>query len=482
MDWRDKILSKLSYTTSQLYWVSDPDGLLREAEIIKRINRKGIEIVEYGDPIAFRFLYEQSFREQNKNICILVDEENIELRQLPFDLISGSESIQLTITDVFPDLSHKIINSVGKNDWDALYQALQFYLPGKLSDNASKDFVLHHVYGIAPELIKTPVDLLRMLLQKHYKCAELPQMFDARLIELLSRFEIFSNFQLQIIVSNRQAFFDFLQEQWFKYIDSLLIALKKHLKEPVEQYDANKMVLPFGHDDIRIYIDNLFLEGLLDPIIIDDPQKMQTHWAAVGIKFDKVTQVRKRFDGLLKLCKSELSKISGKYSDWMTFSHLWAELQALRFQHTDEIRLGDFLQIQSLVDNKFSDWMQENFSTLYNQSPIPPVMLHHVPRDMARNLESNPGNKVALLVLDGLAMDQWVGIREIIKPKLKSFEFNEQCVFAWVPTITSVSRQALFSAKLPVYFSKSIKTTVSENKLWLQFWQDQGLTENQVFY
>jgi hypothetical protein len=63
---------------------------------------------------------------------------------------------------------------------------------------------------------------------------------------------------------------------------------------------------------------------------------------------------------------------------------------------------------------------------------------------------------VALLVFDGLAFDQWVQIRERLIATTKRFAFDEGTAFAWLPTVTSVSRQALFSGLKPREFDDSI--------------------------
>ena len=41
--------------------------------------------------------------------------------------------------------------------------------------------------------------------------------------------------------------------------------------------------------------------------------------------------------------------------------------------------------------------------------------------------------------------------------KENGFSFVENGIFAWVPTLTSVSRQAIFSGSIPFTFSKTIK-------------------------
>ena len=62
------------------------------------------------------------------------------------------------------------------------------------------------------------------------------------------------------------------------------------------------------------------------------------------------------------------------------------------------------------------------------------------------------------------------------------FRFREQAVFAWIPSLTSVSRQAAFAGKAPIFFPNSIQTTDKEPALWAQFWADQGFTPNEVVY
>ena len=52
----------------------------------------------------------------------------------------------------------------------------------------------------------------------------------------------------------------------------------------------------------------------------------------------------------------------------------------------------------------------------------------------------------------------------------------------WVPTLTSVSRQALFAGKLPIYFPSSINTTNNEGSLWRQFWEGAGLSRLDITY
>ena len=109
-------------------------------------------------------------------------------------------------------------------------------------------------------------------------------------------------------------------------------------------------------------------------------------------------------------------------------------------------------------------------------------MLHHVPRRLARDIEDSGSSRAALIVVDGLALDQWVTIRQLLQKQDANLVMRESATFAWIPTLTSVSRQSIFSGKPPLYFPSSINSTNSEEKLWKQFWEGHGLSRLDVAY
>ncbi len=67
-----------------------------------------------------------------------------------------------------------------------------------------------------------------------------------------------------------------------------------------------------------------------------------------------------------------------------------------------------FLLLQERIDGDFQSWVKKQYTGLHNQPSIPPAMLHHVPKVLARNLENTSKRKVALVLIDGMAFDQWI--------------------------------------------------------------------------
>jgi hypothetical protein len=108
-------------------------------------------------------------------------------------------------------------------------------------------------------------------------------------------------------------------------------------------------------------------------------------------------------------------------------------------------------------------------------------MVHHVARHLARRRDDGE-ERLALLVLDGLSLDQWVTLREALSGQRPNLRFHQEALFAWIPTITPVSRQAIFAGQPPVFFPASIGSTDAEPRLWARFWLDRGLALPAVTY
>jgi hypothetical protein len=248
--------------------------------------------------------------------------------------------------------------------------------------------------------------------------------------------------------------------------------------------------LPFDHEDVRVYIDDLFLEGYLKPLSVADLGLSLRHitlpeWLAFGLQRDPEADHLQRVQGLLASSQTCIPSCEARHADWFVFAHRWAELLALWHQTSLSAKsemCQQFQDVQTQMDAAFQTWVQQRYGGLYNLPASQPAMLHHIPRYLVRMLDTSEARKMALLVLDGLALDQWVVLRDVLIAQRPQWQCHEAAVFAWLPTITSVSRQAIFAGKPPVYYPGSIHRTDKEASLWTQFWRDQGLAPMQVAY
>lgn len=500
--WRDQILREFTPKVARLTLVADPDGLLLEEGVLEGIRERGFELIPFEDHVAFRYAYESKFRSrwdrgEQTDLVVVLRSEAGDLGSLPYDLLQAGRRLYFNLGEIFPNLSYPVVTALDRGDLDALFDAQKRYAPGVLGNNATKEFVLRHVFEIAPELIKKPSDLLRVLLRRHYRQQRIPAILDERFVQILRQNDCFDDWPLDTIIPDWEAFFAFLQERWPIFLDLSACntqagrSAKQEgtgVREKEESYGLEfpgPSNLPFDHDDIRVYIDNLFIEGLLQAVPHEQAESLSKTWLAIGIRTDEQADRTRRVDGLLDTIASAIPKEDTRHDDWFHFARTWAELVALALESDTVLSEPTRQKIESLqaqVDTALVAWLKKRYAGLINLPPVPPVMLHHIPRFLARYIGDAKKHKAAFIVVDGLSLDQWIVIRKELVKQSARYRFRENAVFAWIPTITSVSRQAAFAGKPPIYFPNSIHTTDKEPVLWTQFWADQGLTQQEVVY
>jgi hypothetical protein len=486
--WRDAILSDFVPNVSKLTLVADPDCLLTEEKLALEFRGRGFDLIEFSDPVEFRYAYESKYRsiwdrDEHTDLVVVLRLQDAELESLPYDLLHAGRKLSFNLGDLFPNLSYPVIEKLDRSLLDAIFEAQRQSPPDRMGDNATQDFILRQVFGIAAELIASEVELLRALLRLHYGKLQLPLMLAERLIQVLKGHDGFKAWPLSEIVPNDEAFFAFLQERWPLFLSRLGRA--DQLQEDSMEYGLKYPGpdrLPFDHQDIKVYIDNLFLEGKLTPVEVKAIEVDAGSWVRSGIAKAGVDDEALRVPRLFDLVEKALPTAEARHSDWIAFALKWAELSSRvhcgnRAEHQTRLRkIGDAL------NTTFAGWLADHYSSLINLPPTSPAMLHHVPRRLARDIEDSGGSRAALIVVDGLALDQWVTLRPLLQKQDADLVMRESATFAWIPTLTSVSRQSIFSGKPPLYFPSSIHSTHREEKLWKQFWEGHGLSRLDVAY
>jgi len=226
-NWRELILKELIPNVARLTLVADPDALLLEEKILDEIGRRGFELITFEDHVIFRYTYESKFRsrwdrgdESTSSVIVRCASQGFD--DLPYDLFQAGRKLSFSLSDLFPTLSYYVVSALDISYLDPLFDAQIKYTPGQLGDEATKDFILRHVFEIAPELIKEPKDLLGVLLRRHYRQEQqIPAILDERFIRVLRQKEEFKNWPLEVIVPDSQEFFAFLQERWPVFLSYL---------------------------------------------------------------------------------------------------------------------------------------------------------------------------------------------------------------------------------------------------------------------
>lgn len=493
-DWRNYILqhfSEAGAAASRLTVVSDPDGLLTEQGVVARIRERQYELITFDDHVAFRFAYESRFRQHwdrgdSTHLVVVIRTEDGDWNGIPHDLLEDADTsgrlLSFSLPELFPDLSPSVVAELDYDDFDALAQAITNSKPGALGANGTRDFILRNVFEIAPEIIQKSHDLLRVLLRLHYRAQTVPIGFVERLIELLTISQNWSEWPLERVVSNREAFLHFLQERWPHFLAERGFSVVQG-REPPSPAISGPVDIPFNHDDVRVYVDNFFAEGLLNPTTAIDAEAVEGTWYRIGVAGNPAEDAGVRLKRLIETFTDDLPQDGANHSEWSSFALRWAEAIRLRWKMEDALPAelaGHQETLHDDIEDRFASWILESYGALFSLQHVPrPKTLDKIPKFLAHHRRKPEAKeKTALVVVDGLALDQWL----VLKESLDHLRFNESTAFACVPTLTSVSRQSIFAGEPPQFYGKYLDTTRRESKHWQRFWRDQGLKPGEVAY
>lgn len=160
------------------------------------------------------------------------------------------------------------------------------------------------------------------------------------------------------------------------------------------------------------------------------------------------------------------------YRDWMAIINLLSKLMLLRDKG---FVVDDFQNIYDTVDTAFRTWMAQRYAVLASSADVSqPVMLHHIP-DFIRRASKKP----AIIVIDGMSFVDWQLIKEYFTDS--SWESNTTAAFSFLPSVTSIARQSLFSGAIPAQ-NKNPFSLADEEKQWRSYWEEHGLREDEVFF
>jgi hypothetical protein len=121
----------------------------------------------------------------------------------------------------------------------------------------------------------------------------------------------------------------------------------------------------------------------------------------------------------------------------------------------------------------FQKTLQDDYGQTKNSSPV------KKPRIVSKILDflnfNYRNDKVALIVVDGMALWQY----ELLRDHLPGSK-NEDAIYSWIPSITQLSRQAIFRGDTPLTDYR--QGPVNERKLWKAYWESKGCSTFEIKY
>lgn len=462
----EHLIEKIHPEVSSLWAVADGDGLFRNDAVDRLLGQRGAEVLLYEDPMAFRYRYEHQIRprlESDNPGChvIVFDPGPDGFHGLPADIYDACRRIEVTLGDLFPQLSRKVLVGLEPEMLGKLWDKRDQFPGAALGDRDTADLVLRVGYRIETSFIGSFQDLVHILIDLHFSGRRLPDILAKRLEEVVGCDEI-PLADLQRIVRTPAVFWQFLQSEWEGWVT------------PDNPASLQEFVFPavsFTEDRVRVWMDNLFLEGILEPIAADRVKMMLPYpWCRVG-----VASPPSRVDSA-ELAEQHAHLVNGipgegaDYKEWLRFAQGYSSHVAAAFA-TDQPS-GDtetfWNELWTPLDDRFQSFARSRMESLASLPPQRPVLPHHIPQFLARRVRDN--RKVALLVLDGLSLAQWKVVRRELERSTDDVLISDDACFSLVPSVTNVCRQAIYAGELPVFFESTIDRTDLDAKRWKSFW------------
>ncbi len=127
----------------------------------------------------------------------------------------------------------------------------------------------------------------------------------------------------------------------------------------------------------------------------------------------------------------------------------------------------------SHVNDAFQKELKNNYAQLKNSSAVKsPKIVSKILDYIDFNFRNE---KIALIVVDGLSWWQY----DLFRKKIGGSK-QEGHVYSWLPSITQLSRQAIFKGDSP---NRSYRQNpANEEKLWMSYWKNKGLKDFELRY
>lgn len=318
----------------------------------------------------------------------------------------------------------------------------------------------------------------------HYGRSILPPVLHKELIKGLGGCNGLNEWPVSQILNSANFLWGFLQERWRIFIENTRGGrdLASGEVEPLNY--PGPADIPFEHPDIRVYIDNLFQEGLLTPIAWSWDDALPENWIKVGLSGNQQENLRLRYDTLAQRLKDDMPTETSSLREWSSFSFAYHQLLNLFWQLDSDGRkaVGDQRnQISETTNRIFDQWRRSQYGRLFNASPFEPSMVHHVPHFISTQLGKLANSKWAMIVVDGMSVGQWSILKGELGASSKRMSV-EGCICACIPSITPVSRQSLHCGRLPWFFPDTLHRTDRDRFHWKSFWEARGIDSRLVYH
>jgi hypothetical protein len=464
MGLREAILERFPARTHPLTVVSDPDGLLGDPTIAGELSQRGFVLIDEIDPVRLRLDIERARPWSSTKPLVVVTSGALE--DLPYDLWFDGVRLSLSLHTFFPKLATPVLRELSLEARERLAEAHAPLKP--LGPEGTAAYVLRIVYDIDVTLLRRPAALIAWLRELHERQEVLPSAITTYLLDLLSHEAIYRDWPLDRLLTTQGAFATFLSKQWEAYVATQASGGAAEAATPY--------IVDFEDRALQDDLAGLVRAGLVQPVALPAPERLPD-WARLGAVSTATEERERRIADLSgSLSERAATATTATWTHWQSIIRDLCELRLLIGRGYDaDAGRPHAIEANEAVYSAFGRWLQTGYARTGGDRLPVPHHVHHLPHYLARQRRSGGADRIALLVIDGMSALDWSRIVLRWQTRHPDWRMTERYVLAQVPTVTSISRQALISGLRPAQFVETIATTRDEPKRWTAFWANEGM-------
>jgi hypothetical protein len=244
---------------------------------------------------------------------------------------------------------------------------------------------------------------------------------------------------------------------WLRMLASLAVG-DDPLPAPIARAIAQEVTWPSSFPTVNVaevLMEPAAARSVLLSALQTDPDMLETASPTEQVLFRRLERKRRLMvDSSPIDLLAEWERKQGSAQDMLEFGVLYAKL-------VGEGRVRDDTRLE--LDRRFFVWLKQHYNLMLS-SPNPAILRLSTLLD---RLDKELGDeRLLLIVIDSLSLRAWEGAskRWIVDGIIRNVSLR--AAFAILPTITSLSRRAIFEGKPPSQFSAQPHSTALERQLW----------------
>lgn len=447
-NWVDKYKKLVISSHKKHIIVADQDNLFDYAELKLAFENDGYTILSCITDLAVRIAFELQVRDSDKKSLIIAPAA---YRPLP-DIESQVHFQSVGLPQLFPNLDAKAIRGLSFNALCLLSNIKPYE---DLSHDKTLKFLLENLYNIDFDTItnnKAKERILNALITVFLEKNGINEPLTKFLTNITKPY--FPELVSQGL--SKDNLVEFIQEQWQAFVKN------------------GSSLLDFIEPLLNKSLGYLFAFEYLSPIqvtpeaYVNFPKPLK-----IGVYADTKGHNDNELEGLIEYLKQQLEIIEDIADQWFKIIQVLSNAKLKYLLANDEALKGAYQKIENTFNIRFQRFIDNTYRSLFSLSGVrKPVVVSRI----LEHINAKTTKKRALLVIDGMNYWQWNILGKALADA--GIHYTSSASLAFIPTITTWSRQAIFKGDKPDPSADNSK----EGKLFEDFWARQGVPGYQIAY